>query len=138
MTLSGEPLRRRIVAAAALHGMGMRELRDALEGYGANRTLAEAMIRGDQAVGGRNLRDLSEVLEVPPAWFTEPDLHKVVPAYAPTELPEVVADLDQRLNEVLRNQQRGGDTFADVQVALQEMQQRLERLERQLAANGNH
>ncbi len=41
MALSAKELRRRIVAAAALHGLGMRDLRTALVDYGANATLAE-------------------------------------------------------------------------------------------------
>lgn len=71
MPLTGEALRRRILSAAALQGRGMRELRDALQDYGANRTLAESMIRGDSPANERNLRDLCEVLQVPRDWLTD-------------------------------------------------------------------
>jgi DNA-binding transcriptional MerR regulator len=134
MALEGEALRRRVIAAAALHGLGMRELRDALEHYGANRTLAESMIRGETPVAGRNLRDLCEVLNVPPAWFTEPDLGAVVIGNGSNALREVVADLDRQVTQVLHRQQQGAEAFADVQVAVQEMQQRLATVERRLAA----
>ena len=76
MPLQGEQLRRRILAAAALQGLGMRGVRDVLEQFGANKTLAEQMIRGEQSQNDRNLRDLSDVLHVPVEWFTVPDLEE--------------------------------------------------------------
>jgi len=44
MPLTNDEFRNRVKAAAALHGKGMREARDHLEEFGADRTLAEAII----------------------------------------------------------------------------------------------
>lgn len=49
----------------------MRSLRDALEEFGADRTLAETMIKGKTPQNPRNIRDLAETLRVPQRWFTE-------------------------------------------------------------------
>jgi len=79
MPLSSKEFRNRVLAGAALHGLGMRSLRTALEEFGADRTLAEAMIRDETARKlRRNLRDLSETLEVPEAWFTEQDWRPLI------------------------------------------------------------
>lgn len=78
MALPLDELDRRITAAAALQGLGKRQLRDALEDYGANRTLAEAMIRGDQPQNARNIRDLAEALGMPQLWFTAESWQRAV------------------------------------------------------------
>lgn len=88
MSLEGDELRRRIVAAGGLHGLGMRQIRDQLELFGADKTLAEGMISGRVPQNPRNIRDLAEALGMPQAWFTEPDWRTLV-----RSAPETGSDL---------------------------------------------
>ena len=83
MPLPEAELRRRIVSAATLRGHGLRELRDVLEDYGAPRTMAEAMMRGDAPQSRRNLRDLAGSLGFPVRWFEEPDVDRLLPPAEP-------------------------------------------------------
>lgn len=85
MALTSEEFRNRVKAAAALHGRGMREARDLLDGFGTERTLAEAVISGKKDQNKRNIRDLAEALEVPREWFTEPDWRDLIPGAGPPE-----------------------------------------------------
>ena len=85
MALTTDEFRNRVKAAAALHGRGMREARDQLEEFGADRTLAEAIISGKKPQNKRNIRDLAEAFEVPRAWFTEPDWRSLIPRTGPSE-----------------------------------------------------
>lgn len=85
MALTSEEFRNRVKAAAALHGEGMREARDHLEEFGADRTLAEAIISGKKPQNKRNIRDLAEAFEVPRAWFTEPDWRGLLVGNHPPE-----------------------------------------------------
>ena len=102
MPLSRKEFRRRVVAGAALHGLGMRALRDHLEEFGADRTLAEEMIRNETARGRRkNIRDLAEALYLPQAWFTNPEWWTLIPGAerpvetGPAALEEAAADLEE-------------------------------------------
>ncbi len=98
MSLSNEEFRNRVRAAAALHGEGMREARDHLEAFGADRTLAEAIISGKKPQNKRNIRDLAEAFEVPRAWFTEPDWRGLLVGNRPPEygLEQDLADADPK------------------------------------------
>lgn len=79
MALSSDEFRARCLAAAALHGTGMRGLRDILDRFGADKTLAESLIKDEAARRPKQIRDLAEALEVPRAWFTEPDWRDLIP-----------------------------------------------------------
>jgi hypothetical protein len=138
MSLSGEELRRRILSAAELHGFGMRGVRDALERYDAPRTLAEAMIRGEQNQGPRNIRDLSEALDVPAWWFTDEDLD----ARLATEQlgAERVLRLEEKLDDVL-DQLDGlkagqATVVAEVSDLLRELVGRADSIEDRLSEDG--
>lgn len=78
VALTGEELRKRIVSAAALHGWGLRGLRDRLEDYGANRHMAERMIAGKVPRTRANLDALAAVLEVPCEWFEDEDWRPLI------------------------------------------------------------
>lgn len=56
----------------------MRRIREALEDYGADKTLAETMISGERPQNPKNIRDLAEALGMPQAWFTEEDWRPLV------------------------------------------------------------
>jgi hypothetical protein len=103
VALSKEEFRNRAKAGAALNGLGLRELRDALEEFGADRTLYQTMYADEKARGlPRNIRDLAETLHLPRAWFTEPTWTTLVPgsgdaARAPVD-PEAL-ELEQDLED---------------------------------------
>jgi hypothetical protein len=78
MGLSKKEFRNRVLAAAALHGLGLRTLRDHLEEFGADRTLAESLINDPAKRKPKQLRDLTEALEVPAAWFEAPDWRSLI------------------------------------------------------------
>lgn len=99
MALANDEFRNRVLAAGALHGKGMREIRDLLGEFGTERTLAEAIIRGDKDQNKRNIRDLAEALEVPREWFTEPDWRVLLvgaPQPPERELEKDLAGADQK------------------------------------------
>lgn len=102
MALTSEEFGWRVKAAAALHGMGMRKLRDALDEFGADRTLAEAMIRGDVQRNVRNIRDLAETLGVPEEWFTVEDWRVLIaPAAATPREVDLAAQARERAARAL-------------------------------------
>lgn len=84
MPLSGEELRRRIVAAAALQGMGMRQARLALEDYEAPKTLGERMVSGKVPQSRRRLITLAETFGMPVEWFEVEDWRDLVAGAPPT------------------------------------------------------
>lgn len=95
MGLTSKEFKRRVVAAGALHGAGMREIRDLLADYGTEKTLAEKVISGEKPQNKRNIRDLAEALEVPRAWFTEPDWRDLIPGSGPVEEEaKTIAEVD--------------------------------------------
>lgn len=94
MALSGDELRRRIVSAAALHGWGLRELRDQLEAYGANKHMAEGMIAGKVPQNRANMDALGAVLDVPVDWFEAEDWRPLLRTSAQAEAESPVTQLD--------------------------------------------
>lgn len=100
MALPGDELRRRVLAAGALHGLGMRQIRDQLELFGTKRNTAEAMISGKVEQRPKQIRDLAEALGMPEAWFTAEDWRTLI-----RDAPETGSDLAEgaraRATEVL-------------------------------------
>lgn len=92
----------RITAAAALHGWGKRDLRAQLAKAEVEMLLAEDIIKGKKPLKGRNLRDLCDVLEVPPAWFEAEDWRPLLsePAEADSRLKSLVAQRTELLATV--------------------------------------
>lgn len=79
MALTQKEFRKRAVAGAALHGATLRGLRDLLEAYGADRTLYVTMYRDERARGlPRNIRDISEALDLPRDWFLKADWRDLI------------------------------------------------------------
>lgn len=109
MALTSEEFRNRVLAAGALHGEGMRGIRDLLGAFGTERTLAEAVIRGDKDQNKRNIRDLAEALEVPREWFTEPDWRLLLVGNQHPPERELEEDLDSGVQRFESNDQRSGE-----------------------------
>jgi hypothetical protein len=107
MALTNDEFRNRVLAAGALHGRGMREIRDLLAEFGTEKTLAEAVIRGDKPQNKRNIRDLAEALEVPREWFTEPDWRVLLVGSPLPPERELESDLD---DAVRRSEPSAGRT----------------------------
>ena len=108
-----------MVAAAALHGLGMRELREFLADHEANLTLAETLIKNPEARTKKSMRELSEALEVPRLWFEAEDWRPLLQG-------------DKSLAEIVRLAREGGGFSPE---AGQEMGQHLaEAAERMMTA----
>jgi hypothetical protein len=88
MPLSKDEFKNRVQAAAALHGLGMRALRDFLAEKEADKTLAETLIKDPAARTKKPMRELSEALEVPPAWFEADDWRSLI--FGDTSLAEAL------------------------------------------------
>jgi hypothetical protein len=101
MALTSKEFRRRVLAAGALHGAGMREIRDLLQDFGTERTLAEAVISGKKPQNKRNIRDLAEAFEVPREWFTEPDWRDLIPGSGEESRDQSLGRLDADEDEIL-------------------------------------
>lgn len=132
MALSGEQLRRRVRAAAALDGHGMREVRGILKEFGAPKTLAEAMARGDTPQSPSNLLVLAEALGVPRAWFEVEDARELIrPADSPidsqlgaleTRMEYLAKEIVERLDRALAGQTRQLTRLAQALSSLEALQ----------------
>ncbi len=114
MGLSKEEFANRVTAAASLHGLGMRELRTHLEKFGANKTLAEALISDETKRKPKQLRDLAEALEVPIAWFEAEDWRDLINAEGAAGASPQVEDLMAQRSVLL-------STFEQVRVELEDL-----------------
>lgn len=109
MALPQEELRRRIVAAAALHGWGLRQLREELGRIGAQKLLADRMISGAIPQSRANITVLADLLEVPREWFEAEDWRTLIRApRAPSreELEDVAREIAGHERALLEERSR--------------------------------
>jgi len=108
MALPQEELRRRIVAAAALHGWGLRQLREELGRIGAQKLLADRMISGAIPQSRANITVLADLLEVPREWFEVEDWRTLIRARAPSreELEDVAREIAGHERALLQERRR--------------------------------
>jgi transcriptional regulator with XRE-family HTH domain len=72
--LSQEEIRRRIAALRELRGMTQSDMNAAFESLGGNKTDAGRAERGNIDLTDTHLWLYTQVLRVPPEWFTEEDV----------------------------------------------------------------
>lgn len=78
MALPPTELSKRIKAAAALHGWSMRQVRDELQTYGADRLLAERIASGKLPARQAALDTLASFFGLPVAWFEAEDWRPLI------------------------------------------------------------
>lgn len=95
MPLTDEEFRNRVKAAAALHGLGIKaDLRTYLDARELDKGLATKLIEKPEERRPKPLKDLSDALEVPIAWFEKEDWRSMIYAEGSPTLKELVDERD--------------------------------------------
>lgn len=99
--LSGEPLRRRIVAARIIRGLEQAELAELLHADGLGKHDLGRIERGEMVMQAIHRRALAHHLRLPEAWFIEPDFDRVLAGGS--QSAERIEDLMRLLAEKRRD-----------------------------------
>jgi transcriptional regulator with XRE-family HTH domain len=96
--LPADEVRQRIVAARVLLGMSQDEMsQQGHEEWGLGKHELARAERGTNPVQPYHLRILTEILQVPMSWFTEP--REAIVAQRPQDLDQVLGVLERWLKE---------------------------------------